>query len=577
VHNVEIKPSQMGEGAGYGLFMAPSARKVSCGGKPWWKPWGSPPPHPTLASFPLSSVICAQNIGADPQVGFMWASLVRSEVLDERGVVMGYLAVERARGRDSPLAPWVDALPREFHSPLVWADSELAALRGTTLGRAVPTLRARLAAMWQEAGPGLRAVASALKAAREPTVDDLVWAHCVFWSRGQSLPVPRQAGAASQIVARDPRRAAALLDVTEALVPGLDFANHATTRPPCWWEVEVTGDAPSSSSSSGVSGVRPGRVALQLHRGARVGPGDELCISYSEAKPNEELLMLHGFVEPGAARGALDTVMIAAPVPPAGQWDELMAARMELLQSLGMRPQFFLKGSDVAGAAGSGSKAKGGASSPPSASEAVAPVPEEALESLEVFVLAPAEVQARLAGIKGAARARAEGRALGQSPPAAATEPAAPVSGAEMDVDALAAKVAAEVAALKSSPATAAKRRGAMSDAELAVAAQQAGLRMASVSTYLRLLEVALVQMEDEKQGTGPLEADEAALAAHDAGTHKLPHRAYCAAVYRAGQKRVVRAHLVGARRELERVMKVAAQLQDVITGRARQVDMSKQ
>lgn len=59
---------QAGDNAGYGLFMAPGSKRVSCGGRPWWKPWGAPPPHPTVASFPLSSIICAQNIGADPQV-----------------------------------------------------------------------------------------------------------------------------------------------------------------------------------------------------------------------------------------------------------------------------------------------------------------------------------------------------------------------------------------------------------------------------------------------------------------------------------------------------------------------------
>lgn len=44
----------------------------------------------------------------------------------------------------------------------------------------------------------LRAVASALGSPREPTMDDMIWAHCVFWSRGQSLPVPNQPGAGGQ-------------------------------------------------------------------------------------------------------------------------------------------------------------------------------------------------------------------------------------------------------------------------------------------------------------------------------------------------------------------------------------------
>lgn len=112
----------------------------------------------------------------------------------------------------------------------MWSEPELQQLRGTTLGRAVPALRARLSQQWRAAEPGIRAVAAARHALREPNLDDLIWAHCVFWSRGQSLPVPKQAGAASQIVAADPKRAPALLEVTEALVPGLDFANHATAR-----------------------------------------------------------------------------------------------------------------------------------------------------------------------------------------------------------------------------------------------------------------------------------------------------------------------------------------------------------
>lgn len=37
---------------------------------------------------------------------------------------------------------------------------------------------------------------------RPPQVEDLLWAHCVFWSRGQSLPVPHQPGAASKVVAQ---------------------------------------------------------------------------------------------------------------------------------------------------------------------------------------------------------------------------------------------------------------------------------------------------------------------------------------------------------------------------------------
>lgn len=60
-------------------------------------------------SFVVYSTPCVPHT----QVGYMWESMLRAEVCDEREMVMGYLAVERARGRESPLAPWIDALPRE--------------------------------------------------------------------------------------------------------------------------------------------------------------------------------------------------------------------------------------------------------------------------------------------------------------------------------------------------------------------------------------------------------------------------------------------------------------------------------
>jgi hypothetical protein len=47
--------------------------------------------------------------------------------------------------------------------------------------------------------------------------------------------------------------------------------------------------------------------------------------------------------------------------------------------------------------------------------------------------------------------------------------------------------------------------------------------------------------------------------------------------VYRAGQKRVVRAHVVGARRELQRVMKLMAVLQDMQAAERRAAEMKQQ
>eukprot|EP00983_Pelagomonas_calceolata_P093064 1157733-Pelagomonas_calceolata.AAC.4 len=57
----------------------------------------------------------------------------------------------------------------------------------------------------------------------------------------------------------------------------------------------------AAQAGSGLQGAAEGQglassILLQLHRGASVGPGQELCINYGDTKSNEELLLLYGFV-----------------------------------------------------------------------------------------------------------------------------------------------------------------------------------------------------------------------------------------------------------------------------------------
>ncbi|KAJ9515243.1 hypothetical protein QJQ45_002374 [Haematococcus lacustris] len=557
----------------------------------------APPEGPVAASFPLHLAITAANIISDAQLGPGYQLMVSRGLLEERSVVMAHLALERARGASSPLSPWLDALPTEFHSPLYWSPQELQSLRGTVLERAVARLKQRLQLSWKRAEGPLAQAAEAVAAPRAPTYDDWVWAHSVFWSRGQSLPVPNTQGTASQLVAgKAPSAAAELLTVHEAIIPGLDFANHAPTA-----NVEVR---------------------LQLYRGARVVPGQELFISYGDSKPNEELLLLHGFVvDPhppttataahgsgskggssvqrarswawrrGAPTPALpqaqaqDSVMVVCPVPPPGQWDVVMESRMGLLMGSGLSPQFFLHASSIVQPTPASATP---APTPPQGSEggappAWAPVPAEVLEALEVFVLAPKEVDMRLQGL----RAVTEGTPLAKTareqqgkrgvhkggtslahPPSSAAHPSA-LSCASLDLTALDAQLpplgtppAGHSSSIAPRSAAAALPLGP----ELTALLGLLGLRMAAVSTFVRLLEVQLVELESEETGSGALEVDERLLAAHRAAVDRgaqpgsegrLPHRLWCAVVYRAGQKRVTRAHLVGARRELQHVMRL--------------------
>lgn len=89
------------------------------------------------------------------------------------------------------------------------------------------------------------------------------------------------------------------------------------------------------------------------------------------------------------------------------------------------------------------------------------------------------------------------------------------------------------------------------------------------------MLEVKLLELEGPDQGTGSLEHDMDLLGQHSRAVQQqqlgagpapgsLPYRTWCAVVYRAGQKQVVRGHLVGARKDLERVIAQLAQIQDM-------------
>jgi hypothetical protein len=175
-----------------------------------------------------------------------------------------------------------------------------------------------------------------------PTFEHFLWAHCVFWSRGQSLPVPNQPGEASQLLASanggnssTSKRLKNMFTVHEGIVPGLDFANHRFSAPGCWWEVcrdGAGGSGDTSNSPAHDAGLNTAHVRLQLHRGWVAHPGDELTISYGEGRSNEELLLLYGFVAPPAQQGANDMVMLACPLPPPAEWDDLMEDRMRLLR-----------------------------------------------------------------------------------------------------------------------------------------------------------------------------------------------------------------------------------------------------
>lgn len=89
-----------------------------------------------LATFPIASTLTASSIARLPHQGPLIAEVLEAGALDERTAVVLHLAVERARGAESLLRPWLALLPSAFATPLFWSEEELAWLKGTTLFKA---------------------------------------------------------------------------------------------------------------------------------------------------------------------------------------------------------------------------------------------------------------------------------------------------------------------------------------------------------------------------------------------------------------------------------------------------------
>ncbi|GFR47156.1 hypothetical protein Agub_g8847, partial [Astrephomene gubernaculifera] len=584
VSKVQAKPSQAGPGAGLGLF-ATAPASAPRPGTPWWS-WlwprrGAPAlPEPvTLASFPLAAAITLRTACSDPQLGEQFSWMVDKQLLDERTAVMVYLLIEKLRGDKSRFAPWIRTLPRSFDVPITFAPTDLAELRGTALQGAAAAVTRRLRDTWSRLEAPLRNLTREL-GLPAPTWEDWLWAYCVFWSRGQSLPVPESGSASSALIGHSSGNGSDKIpiQILEGLVPGLDFCNHRhSPQPQCWWEVVVP-ERPKTAAPT--CPVKDGpMVRLQLHAGGTARAGDELYISYGD-KSNEELLMLYGFA---LEKNPHDHLMLFCPLPPQAEWDDVMYARIELLQAYGLRPQFFLPhpdqvaapaaGKPVKGAAAAGKK-KGSSAAAPSPAAAVGEggaaaaddttpplvLPGEVLDTLEVFVLNFQELSVRSKTLQAKMEERRAARAAGT--PLEAVTQHSPVL---------------DLASLRS-------RYPGMGLAELRHSLQSMGLRMATITTFIRLLELKVVDLEGS-EGTGSLEADEELLRSLDQATsapllaapsgapaaaatqqreeqQQRQRRLRAALVYRMGQKQLARAWLVRAKAELRGLMAVMREMQ---------------
>ncbi|KAG0597800.1 hypothetical protein M758_12G021100 [Ceratodon purpureus] len=177
----EIKPSD--EDAGLGVF---ASRDNAQG---------------VLMVTPLYLAITPTSVMQDPDLGPYFMRLMEeSQVddldddhVDDRLLIILFLVIERARGRFSFWAPWLDVLPTEFRTTIFFSDEELLELEGTHLFQATKTrLRSLKSSFETRAKPFADNVLSCVKAERrEVEFQDFLWANSIFWTRAKSIPCPR--------------------------------------------------------------------------------------------------------------------------------------------------------------------------------------------------------------------------------------------------------------------------------------------------------------------------------------------------------------------------------------------------
>mmetsp|Transcript_21870 Transcript_21870/g.39020 ORF Transcript_21870/g.39020 Transcript_21870/m.39020 type:complete len:509 (+) Transcript_21870:377-1903(+) len=469
----------------------------------------------TLASFPYSICISSESIAEDPVLGKAFRYMMEKDILDERTSVMAYLAFQKSMGAASPVFPWIQALPQTFDTPLFFSQDELKELRGTVLSAASESVSRRLEDTWGRLAPIVERLSKDLKLEHVPTVEDFKWGYSIFWSRGQSIPVYSESS--STTGGNITNSSHPDLGVVEGIVPGLDFFNHST-KPQCWWEVKRSGNEKYFS---------PSQVNLVLHPHVDQGAaaGAEVCISYGD-KSNEELLMLYGFA---VENNPDECVMLHCPIPPSDSLDEMMIAKLELLSAYGLRPQFFLRANNAAKDS----------------------IPRDVIEVLEVFVLKHNEIQERIEEAKNFLKENDLNRE---------DVSVIPIRGGRSHLN------LGEVLS-RLEKGLSAFQVNANAD-ELAEVEYSLGLRMATISTLVRMLEIRVMELEGA-EGTGTLEADLALLKKGEKAGSNINSRRRSAIVYRTGQKKLTRELLAATRQELGQILKCVTLARDLSKKRA--------
>ncbi|KAF4786032.1 putative SET domain-containing protein [Colletotrichum scovillei] len=184
-------------------------------------------------------------------------------------------------GVSTPWTEYVKYLPPQVPVTTLWTEQEREMLNGTSLESATA---AKIVALTDEFDE-LREISATLPFWNElfwesDKVSLIDWVRVDAWFRSRCLELPKSG---------------------EAMVPVLDLANH------------------SSKANAYYEENDKDEVVLLLRPGCRVSSGDEMTISYGDAKSGAEMLFSYGFIDPASAADRITLPLIPMEDDPLGK------------------------------------------------------------------------------------------------------------------------------------------------------------------------------------------------------------------------------------------------------------------
>ncbi|UQC85012.1 SET domain-containing protein [Colletotrichum lupini] len=261
---------------------------------------------PTLLMIPGELVLSAEAVENYAKVDKNFRQLL--EAAGHKKVLSDRPKTSLKGGVSTPWTEYVKYLPPQVPVTTLWTEQEREMLNGTSLEASTspasllhclrPSLKSkyRLSLVTQSATAAkivaltdefdeLREISATLPFWNElfwesDKVSLIDWVRVDAWFRSRCLELPKSG---------------------EAMVPVLDLANH------------------SSKANAYYEENGKDEVVLLLRPGCRVSSGDEMTISYGDAKSGAEMLFSYGFIDPASAADRITLPLIPMEDDPLGK------------------------------------------------------------------------------------------------------------------------------------------------------------------------------------------------------------------------------------------------------------------